>query len=145
MDRQNEMPKLNRVDQLIDYEYFSDKYRRQKLTNIVMRLLDEWQLTTTEQLNLLGLCETSINKLTRYRNGISPLPCERDKFDRAGILLSIYELLDNLFADQPEISSSWLKSPNENFHSKRPLDFMMRSLFGMAEVMRYLEHQMARA
>ena len=55
---------------------------RQKLTKMVMRLFDHWELTTADQLELLGLSANSRRLLTQYRKkGV--LPKELFKHSRA--------------------------------------------------------------
>ena len=50
---------------------------RAQLTKMAMRLLDEWELTTAQQLTLLGLRETRRNMLIRYRNQESIIPSNK--------------------------------------------------------------------
>lgn len=115
---------------------------RQQLTKMVMRLLDEWQLPTAEQLALLGLRETSRNMLSRYRNLESTIPYDQDKLDRLGILLAIYKNLYDLFPENENLRKSWITRKNSHLNNMRPMDIMLtEGLFGMAHIMRYLDLQ----
>jgi uncharacterized protein (DUF2384 family) len=116
---------------------------RQQLTKITMRLLDEWELSTAEQLTLLGLRETSRNMLSRYRNLESSLPYDQDKLERVGILLAIYKNLYDLFPENENLRKSWVKRENSQLDNACPLDMMLTDgLFGMAHIMRYLDLQL---
>ena len=84
----------------------SSSRAREQLTKMVMRLFAEWQLTTAQQLLLLGLRETSRNMLSRYRNLESIIPYDQDKLDRVGLLLAIYKNL----APSPLLSHSYHKT-----------------------------------
>lgn len=116
---------------------------RQQLTKIVMRLLDEWELSTAEQLTLLGLRETSRNMLSRYRNLESAIPYDQDKLERVGILLAMYKNLYDLFPENENLRKSWIKRENSQLDNSSPLDIMLSNgLFGMAHIMRYLDLQL---
>ncbi len=126
-----------------DDETYISEDGRERLTKIVMRLLDEWQLTTAQQLTLLGLRETSRNMLIRYRKGESILPYEQDKLSRVGILLAIYKNLYDLFPENEALRKTWIKRKNRELNDEVPLDMMIQDgLFGLARVMRYLDLQM---
>lgn len=117
--------------------------QRKRLTKMVMRLLDEWPLTTAEQLRLLGLRETSRNMLLNYRNLTSILPFEQDKLDRVGLLFKIYQLLYDLFPENEMLRQQWIKRKNQQLDTARPIDLMLENgLFGLAHVVRFLEKQM---
>ena len=65
---------------------------RRNLAKLVTRLLELWKLPTGEQLDLLGLSETSRSLLSRYRKG-EPLSAGRDVLDRVGWLMAIHKAL----------------------------------------------------
>ena len=65
---------------------------RKSMAKLVTRLFDLWGLSVTDQLNLLGLSETSRSMLARYRKG-NAIPNSRDMLDRVGWLLSIHKSL----------------------------------------------------
>ena len=116
---------------------------RRQLTKMVTRLLDEWGLTTAEQLRLLGLRETSRNMLIKYRKLESILPFSQDTLDRVGILLAIYKNLYDLFPENENLRNTWVKRKNAQLGNKKPLELMLsRGLFGLAHVMRFLDLQL---
>jgi len=122
---------------------FEARDSRTKLTKMVMRLLDEWELTTAQQLTLLGLRETSRNMLARYRSQESIVPFDQDKLDRIGILLAIYKDLYDLFPENEALRKTWIKRNNKMLSNQAPLNIMIKDgLFGLANVMRFLDKQL---
>ena len=120
----------------------SSSRAREQLTKMVMRLFAEWQLTTAQQLLLLGLRETSRNMLSRYRNLESIIPYDQDKLDRVGLLLAIYKNLYDLFPENETVRVTWVKQKNSELNDQCPLDIMLADgLFGMAYIMRFLDKQ----
>lgn len=131
------------TQQPIHHQEFVSIDSRKKLTKMVMRLLNEWQLSSAQQLQLLGLRETSRNMLIRYRDLDSILPYEQDKLDRVGILLAIYKNLYDLFPENKTLRLSWIKRKNKHLQNKPPLDLMLKDgLFGFAHILRYIELQL---
>ncbi len=121
---------------------FENLDARKRLTQIIMRLLNEWQLSTAEQLTLLGLRQTSRNMLIRYRNLNSVIPYEQDKLERIGLLLAIYQMLHNLYPENKTIRETWIKRKNTQLNTQIPLEIMLeKGLFGMAYIMRFLDLQ----
>ncbi len=112
---------------------------RAKLARLLTNLFAKWELSTTEQLNLLGLSATSRSLLTKYRRG-SALANSRDMLDRAGWLLAIHKALRLLFPRNEALSYSWVKRRNRDFDNFTPLEVMMREgIIGIAKVSRYLD------
>ena len=66
------------------------KADRSEQAKMVMTLFTHWQLSTEDQLSLLGLSTSNRGALTRYRKG-EPLAPNRDLLERAGILLGIHK------------------------------------------------------
>jgi uncharacterized protein (DUF2384 family) len=130
--------------QPISYQYadFAPEPPRKKLTKIIIRLLDEWDLKTAEQLRLLGLRETSRNMLKNYRDQVNILPFDQDKLERAGLLLNIYKNIYDLYPENANLRKTWIKRTNTMLGNKTPLEIMLENgLFGMADVMRFLDLQ----
>jgi len=114
---------------------------RGKMARLVTRLFELWQLPTAEQLNLLGLSETSRALLTKYRKG-EPLPLSRDVQDRVGWLLSIHKALRLLYPQNEGLRYSWVSRRNQALDNLRPLDLMLdQGIIGIAKVSRYLDLQ----
>ena len=94
---------------------------RGKISKMLIALLSHWGLSTEEQLSLLGLAKTNRAALTRYRNG-QPLVNDRDKLDRAEILLGIHTSLRRLFPGNRELAYGWVSQPCLLYTSPSPRD-----------------------
>lgn len=110
---------------------------RRRLTKVIIRLFDEWELKTTEQLILLGLRETSCNLLQNYRNLKNIIPYDHDQLERVGLLLNIYKNIYDLYPENENLRKNWVKRANKFFNGKRPLDIMLeKGLSGMADIIK---------
>ena len=117
---------------------------RGKISKMLIALLLHWGLSTEEQLSLLGLAKTNRAALTRYRHG-QPLVNDRDKLDRAEILLGIHKSLRRLFPSNRELVYSWVSQPNQAFGGHSPIQLIdERGMMGMYMVRAYLCHQLER-
>lgn len=113
---------------------------RARLAVLVVRLLDHWQLSTSEQAAVLGLSAGSRSTLARYRGG-EPLADSRDLLDRAGHLLGIHKSLRLLFPHDPDLAYRWMTQPNLRLGG-RPVDLVIEHGFeGLLAVRRYLDFQ----
>lgn len=112
---------------------------RQALGKMLIRLFHHWEIGTADQLNLLGLSETSRAVLSRYARG-EALPSTRDMLDRAGWLLSIHKALRLLYPQDEAIRYSWVRRRNAAFGNLTPLTVMReQGIIGIARVSRYLD------
>jgi hypothetical protein len=113
---------------------------RGRLAGMVTRLLDHWQVSATEQAELLGLSAGSRSTLARYRAG-EPFADNRDLLDRAGHLLGIHKSLRLLFPHDRELAYRWMTQPNRRFGA-RPVDLVIeRGFEGLLAIRRYLDFQ----
>ena len=107
---------------------------------MVTRLLEHWELTATEQAEVLGLSAGSRSTLGRYRSG-EPLASNRDLRDRAGHLLGIHKSLRLLFPHDRDLAYRWMTQPNRRL-GERPVDLILEHGFeGLLAVRRYLDFQ----
>jgi len=112
---------------------------RSKLALMVTRLFELWNLSTADQLELLGLSRTSRAQISKYRNG-GAVPSSRDMLDRIGWLLSIHKSLRLLYPRNENIRYTWIKRRNRILDDQRPLDIMKyQGMIGVARVARYLD------
>lgn len=113
---------------------------RARLAAMVTRLLEHWQLSATEQAELLGLSTASRSTLARYRAG-EPLADSRDLLDRAGHLLGIHKSLRLLFPHDRDLAYRWMAQPNRRLGA-RPVDLVIeRGFEGLLALRRYLDFQ----
>jgi hypothetical protein len=112
---------------------------RETLARMVTRLFELWNLSTADQLELLGLSPTSRAQISKYRNG-GAVPSSRDMLDRIGWLLSIHKSLRLLYPRNENIRYTWIKRRNRILEDQRPLEIMKyQGLIGIARVARYLD------
>lgn len=115
------------------------KADRAELAKMVMSLFGHWQLSTEDQLALLGLSTTNRGALTRYRKG-EPLAPNRDLLERAGILLGIHKSLRLLFPHNPELAYAWMTTRNRAFEGMTPVETIRQWGFqGLLMVRAYLD------
>lgn len=112
---------------------------RKSMAKLVTNLFDLWGLPVADQLNLLGLSETSRTLLTKYRKG-NAIPISRDMIDRIGWLLSIHKALRLLFPYNKEFRQKWVTRRNRMMDNLRPVDIMKdKGIIGIATVARHLD------
>ena len=132
------MPAMAQVAQEAHIKIESSKARK-KLALMVTRLFELWNVTTADQLELLGLSRTSRAQISKYRSG-GAVPSSRDMLDRIGWLLSIHKSLRLLYPRNENIRYTWVKRRNRVLDDQRPLDIMTyQGLIGIARVARYLD------
>jgi hypothetical protein len=112
---------------------------RKGLATLAIRLFHLWNLSTADQLELLGLSPKSRAMLSKYARGES-LPATRDMYDRVGWLLAIHKALRLLYPKNEDIRYSWVTKRNAAFGNLAPLDVMKeQGIIGIARVARYLD------
>ncbi len=115
------------------------------LTKMIMKLFDHWQLSTREQLELLGLEPGARATLSRYRQKDGAFGNGRDLLERVGHLLSIHKSLRIIFPHNPELVYLWPKRRNTNFGNKTPVEFMQENGYtGVLMVRTYLDRERGR-
>ena len=116
---------------------------RARIAAMVTKLLDHWELSSTEQAEVLGLSPGSRSTLARYRIG-EPLADSRDLLDRAGHLLGIHKSLRILFPLDRDLAYRWMTAPNRRLGA-RPVDLVIEHGFeGLLTLRRYLDFQRGR-
>ncbi len=121
-----------------------DKKDRVELSRVLVQIFDLWQLSITEQTNLLGLSIVSRVTLNRYREG-KPLAAHRDLIDRACNVIRIYTSLEMLFPGNPKLSLVWVRTRNRAFGNLMPISVMCeKGYLGLVQVRRYLEFEKGR-
>jgi hypothetical protein len=112
---------------------------RGALAQMVMALLDHWQLSTEQQAVLLGIASSNRSALVRYRRG-EPIGTSRDQFERVGHLLGIHKSLRLLFPHNRELAYRWMTSRNKAFGNLSPVDVAKEWGFaGLLMVRAYLD------
>lgn len=113
---------------------------RKKLAKLMMNLFDKWELSQKEQLELLGLKQTSRSLLSLYKKGHAGLPDNRDCLDRVGMLLTIHQLLGLLYPYNENLKYHWMQYKNRDFDNHTPLALVLtEGIVGLAKVKNNLE------
>lgn len=118
-----------------------DKESRRRLTKMVLRLFDLWQLTSSDQASMLGLSTVGRTTVSRYRNGKSIFAINDDLLGRAGHLLGIHKSLRIIFPHNKDLAYRWVTQPNKKFGGKTPLEVMKQGYEGLLSVRRYLDFE----
>lgn len=117
---------------------------RERLASMVVKLLDHWKVSPSDQAALLGLSVQSRSTVARYRRG-DPLADNADLLARAGHLLGIHKSLRILFPHDLDLAYRWVSAPNARFGGATPLDIMKRHGYeGILSVRRYLDFERGR-
>lgn len=129
---------------IIDNLQTLSEHNRIRISRMLIALFDLWNLSIREQLGLLGIRKTNRSLLRRYRQG-KPLANDRDKLERAAILLSIHKSLHLLFPHHRELAYSWMKTPNCAFKESPPVNLIDElGIMGLYIVQRHLDRQIGR-
>lgn len=113
---------------------------RAALALMVMRLLDNWQLSTEEQAVVLGLAAGNRAALARYRKG-DPIGTSRDQYERVGHLLGIHKNLRLLFPKNRDLAYRWMTTRNRAFENLTPVEVIKEWGFsGLLMIRAYLDH-----
>ena len=112
---------------------------RTKITPMLLKLFELWQLSNEEKLAALGLSTENRAALSRYKRG-EPISASRDMLDRAGNLLAIHKDLRLLFPNNPDLAYVWMKTKNKAMHGNTPIGTIVDMGFpGLLYVRSYLD------
>ncbi len=112
---------------------------RGALAQMVMNLLDHWNLPTEDQAALLGLATNNRAALNRYRKG-DPIGTSRDQYERVGHLLGIHKSLRLLFPQNRDLVYQWMSTRNRAFDNLTPVQAIREWGFaGLLMVRAYLD------
>jgi len=119
------------------------KASRAHLAQLAMQLLDRWELSNQDKLELLGIPQCTTSILARYRRG-QPLPAHRDALERVGHLLAIHKGLRLYFPHNPDIAYGWISTRNQDLGGISPVDLIRRDGFsGLLAVRDYVESMLS--
>ncbi len=112
---------------------------RGAIAKMVMKLFEHWQLSTEEQLEMLGLSPENRAALSRYRKG-EPISTSRDALERASHLLGIHKNLRLLFPHNRDLAYGWMRTRNRSFDGLTPAEAVRKFGFaGLLMVRAYLD------
>jgi len=112
---------------------------RGAISKMLMQLFEHWEISTEDQLDMLGLARDNRSALTRYRKGV-PMSASRDANERAGHLLAIHKNLRLLFPHNRDLAYRWMSTRNRAFEGRTPVDVVRDFGFaGLLMVRSYLD------
>lgn len=112
---------------------------RGAISKMLMQLFVHWQISTEDQLDMLGLAKDNRAALARYRKG-APISASRDANERAGHLLAIHKNLRLLFPHNRDLAYRWMSTRNKAFEGRTPVDVVRDYGFaGLLMVRSYLD------
>ncbi|MBP9811346.1 DUF2384 domain-containing protein [bacterium] len=88
------------------------------------RIGEEWELTTQQQMKLLGM--TTESTFYSYKSAPESARIDQDKLERLSLVIGIYQDLRTLLSDKTAVRT-WIKKPNQAapFCGKSALDYLM--------------------
>ena len=99
---------------------------RTELTQLVMGLLDSWQLETEEIQGILAMpSDIRSRKFHKFREGIEPFPEDPAVLRRAGYLLRIADALRTTYPCNPRMAGMWIRQPHRRFGRRTPLAIIL--------------------
>lgn len=117
---------------------------RTRVGPMLMKLFSHWRISTGDQISLLGLPKDNRAALNQYRNG-QLLSKDRDKLERAGMLLGIHKSLRLLFPHSRELAYGWMTRANQAFNGASPVELINeQGMAGLYTVRAYLDGQRLR-
>ena len=91
-------------------------------TQIIMQLLDDWELGGREVIDLLGLEGLSLRHSDKYRSGTAPFPESRDLDKKLTHITGIANALETTFPKNKYMARVWLNRPHRRLSKKTPLE-----------------------
>ena len=125
----------------MDVQTFANPDDRQRLSEVALKafkaLAEEWSLSNTEAAALLGVSDSTWDRIKRNAWG---QPLSQDQLTRASAAIGVYKGLHLLFADQ--MADCWPKLANRGpvFQRKTPVEAMIEGgIPVMLETRRYID------
>lgn len=104
----------------------ADPRDRTIAAQIVVSVLDGWQIRDADKAVLLGLSNASAGALEKYRSGSKALAHSTERLERVGNLLSINESLRTLYKFDGD-GAAWLARPNLLCNKLSPIEYMLQN------------------
>tara|TARA_Y100000766_G_scaffold53215_1_gene43091 strand:+ start:715 stop:1113 length:399 start_codon:yes stop_codon:yes gene_type:complete len=95
------------------------------ITKTVMQVLDGWNLSTEEAVNVLGLSDqTRKRQLDKYRN-LKAFPKDELIIKRLSHIVGISDALRTTFPRNTNMAEKWLKTQHRRFENETPLTIIL--------------------
>ena len=94
------------------------------ITKAIMRILDDWGISSKGIINVLGLPEdTRTRHVEKYRME-KPLPTDDIVMERIGHLAGIADALRTMYPHNPQQGVVWMNQPHRRFSGRSPVATM---------------------
>ncbi len=105
------------------------------ITNTVMKVLDTWNLTTEETVQVLGLSsQTKKRQLDKYRT-LKAFPKDDLIIKRLSHVVGISDALRTTFPRNINMSEKWMKTEHRRFDNETPLKVILeQGIDGLCKV-----------
>lgn len=124
---------------MLDTDSLDDNQKNQ-LTFHLCQILENWQLSDAEQLNLLDLeGKVKPRHLYQYRRGDTSFEFDQGLKIRAEMVLGVYEALNTTYPTNRDYPAIWLRRSVRKFKNKAPLELMLSGEHGMKRVWHFLD------
>lgn len=118
---------------------FSDEEQAER-TKAIMHVLNNWNLSAKDQLNLLGLPASIKARHIQHYQQEKTLPQSEEINERIDHLLGIEDALRTSFPHNQLMGALWLTTQHRRFENKAPLEIMlMQGLAGLISVRSHLD------
>jgi len=113
---------------------------RTSLGRLVVNMLDEWDVKSSDQVSMLALPDGTPTRMLRRYHEDTPLPDDPEVMKRVEHLLGIADALRTTFPRNSRIGVLWLKQPCKRLRRRRPMDIMLEDgLSGLITVRTHLD------
>ena len=105
------------------------------ITNTVMQVLDSWNLTTEQTVQVLGLSsQTKKRQLDKYRT-LKSFPKDEAIIKRLSHVVGISDALRTTFPRNINMSEKWMKTQHRRFNNETPLSVILeQGIDGLCKV-----------
>jgi len=113
---------------------------RVEATRLIIALLDNWGVSDSDQINLLGLPAGTRSRSIRGYRRDTPLPESPDVYERVEHLAGIAEALRTSHPMNPAAGAVWMRQTNHRFGNRAPIEAMLEDgLAGIRAVRIHLD------
>jgi hypothetical protein len=114
---------------------------RRTLAKAIFRLFDMWELSSADQIGLLGLTPEPETLNTMRESGV--LVASAALAERTRTLLRIYRYVAMLYPEHPELARKWMRTSHPRLDGETPMQRMLsRGEPGIRFVATILEEQL---
>lgn len=111
-----------------------------QISRAIMRLLDEWGLSSDGAITALGLPESTRKRQLLKFKGDTPLPGTPETMECITHITAIAEALRTTFPTNPSMGAIWMRTPHRRFNNQPPLgSIVSKGVKGLREVRAHLD------